>query len=499
MKKVISMPFVKIIAGIVLLVGIAGAWWYVASNRPPSFNATAAARGNVIASLDEPANILAENDVDLSFRAGGQIDAVNVTEGQTVPAGTVLVSLDQSSLKAGLAQANAGLAAAQAKLDELTSGTRPEQLTIDRTAVTNAMASLGADITTAYSAADDAIHNQIDNLFQAPINNNPVFLIPVADSQLLINIQSQRQVVGATLAAWYAATNATSSDQASLSNTAVSALQQVKSYLDMVALAVNNATPNSTLSATVLAGYRTNVVTARNEVGAAIAALTSAVSALQSAKDQLALAEAGATPQDIEVQNAAVAQAQAEVASAQVAVDHANLVAPFSGVVRNLSAKIGQVVAPGAPALSLTNDSGLKIEAYVSEADIAKVKTGAAANVMIDAYGTGTVFPATITTVDSAETIVNGTPAYKVTLHFANSDSRIKGGMTGSVHIITGEHDNVVEVPSRLVVSDGDKNYLLVKNGSVTEKREVQVGLVGDGGMTEIASGVNSGDVLVNF
>ena len=66
----------------------------------------------------------------------------------------------------------------------------------------------------------------------------------------------------------------------------------------------------------------------------------------------------------------------------------------------------------------------------------------------LDAYGTGTSFPATVTTVDSAETVVNGTPSYMVTLHFTNPDGRIKDGMTGSVHLVTAEHDNVVEVPS---------------------------------------------------
>ena len=78
------------------------------------------------------------------------------------------------------------------------------------------------------------------------------------------------------------------------------------------------------------------------------------------------------------------------------------------------------VVTPGVPMLSLTNNGGLKIETNVSEADVAKVKDGDTANVTLDAYGTGTIFPATVATIDSAETTVNGTPAYKVTLYFTN-------------------------------------------------------------------------------
>ncbi len=493
-------PFVRIVAIVtILLVCVGGVWWYIATNQPPSFGVTTATRGNVVASLDESGNILAENDVDLSFQEGGQIAAVRVSEGETVSAGTVLALLDASSLHAGLQQATAGLAAAQAKLDELTSGTRPEQLAINQTAVANAMASLSADIGTAYSAADDAIHNQTDNLFQSSVNTNPVFLVFQSNSQLQINIQSERLVIGATLNNWYAASVATSSDPASLSPIADAALREIKSYLDMVALALNDITSNSTLPAATLLGYKANIVVARTEVGVAITTLTGAESALQSAQGQLALAVAGATPQDVEAQKATLAQAQAQVTSAQVAVDHAALVAPFAGVVRNLSAKVGQVVSPGVPMLSLTNNSGLKIAVYVSEADIAKVKDGDAANVTLDAYGTGTTFKATVTTIDSAETMVNGSAAYKITLHFTAPDDRIKDGMTGSVHIITAEHDNVIEVPSRLVVNDGNNDYILVKTGDATEKREVQVGLAGNDGMTEIVSGINADETLVNF
>ena len=73
------MSYRNIIIGAAVLAAIGGAWWHVASNRPPSFGTIAAERGNVIASLDEPGNILTESDVDLSFQEGGSIVAVNVS------------------------------------------------------------------------------------------------------------------------------------------------------------------------------------------------------------------------------------------------------------------------------------------------------------------------------------------------------------------------------------------------------------------------------------
>ncbi len=487
-----------VIVLVIVVVG-GGAYWYIETNQAPSFNTVTATTGNVVESLDEPGAALAENSVGLSFQTPGQIAAVNVQEGDTVVQGTVLASLDTSALSAGVDQANAALAAAQANLDQLESGTRPEQLQIDETAVTTASTSLDVEIGTAYAAADDAIQNQTDNLFSQPNTNNPIFLVSYSNSQTVINIENQRVAIGVALATWYNATIATSSSQNSLAATGVATLQEIGSYLDTLALAVNSATPNSNLSAAMLAAFKVDVVTARAEVNGSLAALTGAQAGLASAEDALALAQAGATPQQIEAQQAAVTQAQAAVASAQVALQNAELIAPFSGTVENLTAKIGQVVTPGAPVASLINNTGLKMQTYVSEADVAKIKVGDDASVTLDAFGTGVSFPATITTISTLQTQVNGSPAYEVDLHFTSSTVGINDGMTGNVHIIIGEHDNVVEVPTRLVINDGNNYFVLVQNGAQSMRQQVQVGLTGDDGMTEITSGVSAGTVLTNF
>jgi len=66
------------------------------------------------------------------------------------------------------------------------------------------------------------------------------------------------------------------------------------------------------------------------------------------------------------------------------------------------------------------------------------------------------------------------------------------------VHIIEAEHDNVVEVPSNLVVNDGNDYFVLVQNGKNTIQRPVTIGLVGSS-TTEITSGLSVGDTITNF
>src|ERR1035437_10207264 len=135
-----------IIAGVVIVAIVGGIYWYIKTNEAPSFVELAVGRGNVIDSVDQSGNIIAENNVNLSFQASGQIAAVTVKEGEYVPLGATLAVLDESSLKAAVEQANAVQAAAQAKLDGLSVGTRPEQLQIDKSAVANAQLSLEASL-----------------------------------------------------------------------------------------------------------------------------------------------------------------------------------------------------------------------------------------------------------------------------------------------------------------------------------------------------------------
>ena len=496
--------FIKnhMVIGVVALLVIAGGvYLYLRTATPPTFGAATVGKGNVIESVNESGNVLAENSAAVSFQEAGQIAHVYVKEGSRVSAGTVLADLDSAQLNAAVEQADAGLAAAQAQLDQLASGTRPEQLQIDTSAVASADRSLGIAVGNAYSASDDAVRNQIDNLFVNAQTNNPTFLVSNNNSQAINSVTNQRIQIGTALTQWYTLMNATSPnfDPASLSGTAATDLQQIESYINQVALVVNDATTDSTVSPALIAQYKGNVAVARAEIEASINAVSGGQSALTAAQGQLTLAQAGSTPQQIAAQRAVVAQAQAAASNAQVALDHASLTAPFSGTVQNLTAQAGQVVSPGIPMMSLINNDGLKIEVYVSEADVAKIQPGDAASVTLDAFGPGTAFPATVTTIDAAQTQVNGSAAYMVTLHFTDPNGQIKDGMTGNVHIVEAEHDDVVRVPSGLVVSDAGNYFVLVQDGKTVKKQPVQIGLVGDDAMTEIVSGLSAGQIITNF
>jgi len=95
---------------------------------------------------------------DLAFRTGGTLTDLPVKVGDTVKAGAVLARLDEAAAKLQVAQAELNVQGAQAKLDDLTTGTTatidPNRLTAVAVAVKQATDAL-ADAQANYNAVFD--------------------------------------------------------------------------------------------------------------------------------------------------------------------------------------------------------------------------------------------------------------------------------------------------------------------------------------------------------
>jgi len=98
------------------------------------------------------------------------------------------------------------------------------------------------------------------------------------------NIQSERQIIGNALRSWYAIANGTSLDNTDLTSVADKNAGDVGVYLNMIALAVNQAIPSYVLPVSTLASYKVNVATARAEVVTVMGGLRNAEAALINAK-----------------------------------------------------------------------------------------------------------------------------------------------------------------------------------------------------------------------
>jgi HlyD family secretion protein len=102
----------------------AGAFLFVRANSAASRDTTILASGTVEAT-----------QADLGFQLPGRVERIGVREGDRVVAGTELASLERAELLAQRDMARAQVSAAEAQLDELTAGSRSEEIARARAAL----------------------------------------------------------------------------------------------------------------------------------------------------------------------------------------------------------------------------------------------------------------------------------------------------------------------------------------------------------------------------
>ena len=106
-----------IILGLIVLGVAAGIGYWFYRSETQDDDGTLRAYGNVEI-----------REVNLAFRVGGRLAAVNVEEGDAVEAGQLVAQLDREPLQRQRRAAEASVQAAEANLEKLQNGFRPEEL-----------------------------------------------------------------------------------------------------------------------------------------------------------------------------------------------------------------------------------------------------------------------------------------------------------------------------------------------------------------------------------
>ena len=490
----VTVALALIIAGLV--------WWYWGSrDAETEITTTTVMRGTVFQLVSVTGTVKPASNVNLSFEKGGRIAYVYRNVGDRVGIGESLVALQSGDISAQLAQARANAKVQVARLVELKNGARPEDILISEVDVENAKLDVISGIKSGYVNSDDAIRNKMDQMMSNPRTTNPQFNYTLNDSQLKIDIQNVRQTTESMLVSWNGKLAVLDSAQNILPYAveAKSNLQAIQSYLDNIAFAVNSLQANSTISQTTLDSYKAAVLAGRTNVTGALNSLAASVEKLRSAESMLVLKRAGTVKEQIDAQEAEVESADANVLNLQAQLAKTVIRSPIAGIVTKQDAKAGEIASAGSVLTSVISDSKYEIEANVAEADIAKIKIGDEAQVTLDAYGNDVVFTATVTSIDPAETVIDGVPTYKTTLQFKENDIRIKSGMTANTDISGEKRENVLFIPGRTISGKGtDKTVNLLGSATTTEVTVV-TGLRGSNGDVEIISGLKEGDkVKVN-
>lgn len=264
------------------------------------------------------------------------------------------------------------------------------------------------------------------------------------------------------------------------------AYDQAKSSLEDGRVKANNA----------LSTTKTN---RDQQLASAADRVEAAKKALRIADAQLNKVKAAARVEDVNLIRAQIRQAQANIALIKNQIDHNKIEAPLDGIVTEVNYKLGEQVSAAKTAIKMMAQDGYEIELDISETDIAKLKIADVAKITFDAFGDNVQLDGRVASIDPAQTIIQGVIYYKTKIDFMSDQVEIKPGMTATADIETAKKDNALVIPYRAVQEKDGRKFVKVLNNNQPEEKQVEIGLIGDGGQAEVISGILEGDAVITF
>jgi HlyD family secretion protein len=208
----------------------------------------------------------------------------------------------------------------------------------------------------------------------------------------------------------------------------------------------------------------------------------------------------------------AIAAANANVQASKLsyeATHDSTSFAQVSGVVSNLSAKIGDVVyysdisvtssTVASPVLIVGNLSGYTIKISVNEMERTKMRLDQKASIKFDAVS-GKAYSGTVKKIDDFGVSESGVVTYNAYLSIDDQDDSILPNMTANVTIETASKKNVIVVPNKALKPYKNGKGLQLAHLDNTGKQtfeyvQVTTGLKSSS-QTEITGGIDEGAVI---
>ena len=242
-------------------------------------------------------------------------------------------------------------------------------------------------------------------------------------------------------------------------------------------------------------------------------AFASAQAAVRSAETALAVARSEAqrteslvkggalAARDLEQAKNAVANAEAQLSAARARQqsvwqqrDDTTVRAPFSGIVSERPASVGDVVTPGAALVTIIDPSSLRLEALVPADRIASVRPGAPVRFTIRGRP-GETFTGTVDRISpTADPVTRQVPVF---VSLPNAGSKLIAGLFAEGRVDTSTHEGVV-VPQAAIDESGPIPTVTRIRDGKAERVAVELGLrQAETEQLEITKGLAAGDVVI--
>ncbi len=376
--------------------------------------------------------------VNLSPKTTGRIAEIYVEQGDWVEQGQVVARMENQDVQAEIVQAQANLAAAQARLAKLEAGSRPEEISEAQARLDKARASLSEAQTG--SRRED-----------------------IAEAQAGV-ARSLAQVEEARSRLQLAAEQVRRNQQ--LYNEGAISREDLDRQIDEEQRAQAS-----------LAQFEAGVREARQrlerlENGSRPEEISRAQADVAQAQSQLNLLLNGTRPEEITQAQAEVRQAEGRLQAVEVQLEDTLIRAPFECRITQKYATIGAFVAPTTSASttsSATSTSivalakGLEILAKVPEADISQIKSGQQVEIVADAYP-DEVFKGRVNLIALEAIKERDVTLFEVRLHIDSGIDQLQSGMNVDLTFLGDRLDNALVVPTVAIVMKKGETGVLIPN-----------------------------------
>ncbi|HYC82919.1 MAG TPA: efflux RND transporter periplasmic adaptor subunit [Candidatus Paceibacterota bacterium] len=456
---------------------------------------TTAGRTVVAQEIDVTGRVVPAKEVELAIESGGKVSVISATVGRTVASGQTLLRVDSSDLQIKLSRQQAALEKAKIALAKQ----EPK---------TNAQDDLVKAYEDGFNAVADAFLDLpaviagIDNVLdQEYLSSNA---IRMTDGQRALDMRD------ATLKGYYAAEDAyddvlkkyraasRESSRAVIESLIVETYEATKLIADAVKKTNNFV---DYIEDQTEGGISAELAEDQTRLDGYTDETNTHLTALLEIKDIINDSRKGITDERLDVTTSRIdiRQAELDIQDTLDQISERSIKSPIAGTVTDVKAEVGETIPSGDPIITVISSNQYQIEANLPEADMAKVKVGAEADVVLDAYGSDAVFKAKIVSIDPAETLIDGVATYKTVIQFVDADERIKSGMTADIAIKGERKENVLAVPQRAIIAKDGQKFVQVLKGEEVVEIPVKTGLKGTDGNIEIIEGIAEGDKIIIF
>ena len=211
--------------------------------------------------------------------------------------------------------------------------------------------------------------------------------------------------------------------------------------------------------------------------------------------EEKSLASPWQLPWSVKLLELQVDIARANLDATKLNLEKAVIVAPFDGVVADITITEGKDVSAATlatPAISLVDTSEIELRGFIDEIDIALVQLGQEANILLDALPDEEV-KGEVAFISLVGAIQAGVVSYDTTITLENPVEELRDGMTATAEVIIERRDDVLFIPNRALRGTWENPKVLVLVDEQVEEREITLGLT-DGINTEVLSGLEEGE-----